>query len=813
MNKVIAKSHILNGALLEVRRHNPVLPKSACVAEDHVPEKVMPVDMQVMQFICERHEAHLTHIQRKHGVEVKWEEGSKSITLATVDGTSMDADRFEKASEAITSFIAEFQTYTIQVTPEAWETLTKQFKEIVSSMKDDVTIQYLNQQYKIVLTGILQHGEALFERLQQMKTEIDSKLAVEASKVSTVVKDIPKERLKFLDDLDFDKELEVHYENTKVDIVLDKGQVCIWGPREVVHKVSADIWEALANMKEVSCELSQNAVEVLKRRPCQLFIQQQFTANNLQALATLRGDEEDGPGILGIIGMNTEVAQKASRLVKTIIVEESIVLDDGQLQLEKSEKWRTFRDELTVNSILGIKFEQNSNKLCMTGRKEDVTSAMRSVKGFLKENTIVSEVLKLARGSRRFLSKYHENELRIIQEKLNECSTVIKGIADDEDVVVTGTNEGVDKAMEEIYNLASKVESQKVPIDKPGMRRVLNQNNGRKMLKLLENENKCVIEFFDGENDASSKDFIEKEKDDERIEKESECTFLTPQGKMIKVFKDNICDRKVEVIVNAANTRLHHLSGVSKAILDAGGEAIQHECDDFIVQQGSILEGQVVVTSAGKLAFKKVVHAVGPSWRKEATREKAMGKTPKEEKYLSYAVSNALDAARNFKSIAFPAISTGAFEFPRDLCAKIMVDATLQFCEENPSCCLSEIQFTSTDDAVVTAFVSEMASRFGKDASFSHDSSRGKITSKEAANKGAQGRKKTAHIVPSASDATDGPNEVTTPEGIKVALVIGNMTDEQVSYTLFQVKMFLVGIYQQQPSDTIFSSDSVLAEN
>ena len=813
MNKVIAKRHILNGALLEVRRHDPVLPKSAYVAEDHVPEKEMPVDMQVMQFICERHEADFSHIQRKHGVEVKWEEGSKNITLAPVDGTSMDADRFEEASEAITSFVAGFQTYTIQVIPEAWETLTKQFKEIVSSMKDDVKIQYLNQQCKIVLTGILQHGEALFERLKQMKTEIDSKLAVEASKVSTVVKDIPKDRLKFLDDLDFDKELEVHYENTKVDIILDKGQVCIWGPSQVVHKASADIWEAVANMTEVSCEVPQNAVEVLRRRPCQLFIQQQFTANNLQALATLRGDEEDGSGTLRIIGMNSEVAQKASRLVKTIIVEESVVLDDGQLQLEKSEKWRSFRDELTVNSILGIKFDQNSNKLCMTGRREDVTSAMRSVKGFLNENTIVSEVLKLARGSRRFLSKYHENELRIIQEELNKYSTVIKGIADDEDVVVTGTNEGVDKAMEEIYNLASKVDSQKVPIDKPGMRTVLNQNNGRKMLNLLENENKCIIEFFDGENDASSKDFIEKEKDDERIEKESECTFHTPQGKMIKVFKDNICDRNVEVIVNAANMKLQHLSGVSKAILDAGGEALQHECDDFIIQQGSILEGQVVVTSAGKLPFKKVVHAVGPSWRKEATREKAMGKTPREEKYLSYAVSNALDAARNFKSIAFPAISTGAFEFPRDLCAKIMVDATVQFCEENPSCYLSEIQFTSTDDAVVTAFVAEMASRFGKDPSFSHGSSRGKITSKEAANKGAKERKKTVRIAPSASVATDGRNEVTTPEGIKVTLVVGKMAHEKVSYTLFQVKRFLIGIYQQQPSHTIFSSDLVLAEN
>lgn len=120
VNKVIAKSHILNGALLELRRHNPVLPKSASVTEDRVPEKEIPVDMQVMQFICERHEADLEHIQRKHGVEVKWEEGSKSITLAPVDGTAMDADRFEEASEAVTSFLAEFQTYSVQVTPDAW---------------------------------------------------------------------------------------------------------------------------------------------------------------------------------------------------------------------------------------------------------------------------------------------------------------------------------------------------------------------------------------------------------------------------------------------------------------------------------------------------------------------------------------------------------------------------------------------------------------------------------------------------------------------------------------------------------------------
>ena len=111
-----------------------------------------------------------------------------------------------------------------------------------------------------------------------------------------------------------------------------------------------------------------------------------------------------------------------------------------------------------------------------------------------------------------------------------------------------------------------------------------------------------------------------------------------------------------------------------------------------------------------------------------------------------------------------------------------MVDATVQFCEENPSCYLSEIQFTSTDDAVVTAFVCEMASKCRQDPRFSRGSSRGKITSKGAAKKEAKGRRKTVHIAPPASDATDGLNEVTTPEGIKVALVVGNMAHEQACY-------------------------------
>ena len=744
-----------------------------------------------MRFIIERRQVDITHLQDKHGVKISCEEGCNHITLTPLHEKSLDMDQFEDASKAIASFINGFQTSTMHITPDAWSSVVETFEEKIASMKDKVKIQLLHQCYEIVLTGMKQEVEGLVGELEKLKTEIKKRLALEASKVTTTVNNIPLKGLMFLNELGFDKELQVKYDDTQVDIILDKGQVHICGPSKNIHKAAADIWQAVANMKDVRLEISPNATGILRSAACQSFIKEQLTANNLQALLTFDVKEEDEDEFsvtVLVMGMNSDVAHKASILVKTIISEENILLEEGQVQLEKSEKWRLFRNELTANSILNIKFDRNTKQLCLAGKKEDVASALRNVRRFLKENTIVSEVVELTKGCRRFLAKYREHDLRQIQEELNKHSTLIKGIEGDkdEDVVVTGTIDGVAKGKKMIRDLASTVESQKVPLDKPGMRKALNRSKGKKILALLENENKCVVEYCNADKDASLLNVIEYEEGDTtKKKKESECSFLTPEGKSIKVFKDNICDRNVDVIVNAASAKLQHLSGVSKAIFDAGGESIRDECDKLLVEHGSILEGQVIVTSAGKMPFKKVVHAVGPYWRKEATREKSMGKTPREERILRYAVSNALHAAKHFSSIALPAISTGASEFPRDLCANIMVDATLEFWKENPSCNLSEIQFTSLEDAVVNAFVTEMAARFGEDPSFLNVSKRNVET--KATGKGKdKGRKMKAPTSSPVSSIPDGPNDITTPEGLKVVLVIGDMTREQASYTLFR---------------------------
>ena len=607
-------------------------------------------------------------------------------------------------------------------------------------------------------------------------------------KENTIVNDvenISQMKLKFLRDLDFEKELETQHEETQVSILLEKGKVQIRAPFSTIHKVSAAVWEALANMRELRLEMSQIAVELLRSRACQAFMKDQFTAKNLQA--TLAFDAEKKETVV-VMGMKSEVAEKASELVKRLIVEECVDLDDDQVQLNKSEKWHQLRHELTQKRVLSLSFVRSNRKIWLVGTKEDVSFALGAVKRFLKENTIVNDVVVLPRGCRRFLSKFREQELRKIEDGLKEHFTRIKGVEgkDDEDLVVSGTTDGVDKATNLIQDLASKVVRRKVFLNKPGMRKVLDRSKGKKLLSLLENENKCVIEHFVPEKDAASKKREQEEDGEEenKKKKESLCNFLTPEGKNILVYKDNICDRDVDVIVNAANSNLRHVGGVSKAIAEAAGEEIKDECERYIIDRGPVLEGQVVVTSAGKLPFKKVIHAVGPHWRKEVTREKAMGKSPREEKLLRYAVTNALDAAKNFKSIAIPAIGTGIYDFPRELCAQIMVDSALAFSQENPGCRLSVIEFTSVDDDVVTAFVTEMDSRFLHDPDY-QKLSKGKIHQKVKAEKveGKRSIESTSRL-PTAPDIPPFPY-VLPQKGMKSTLVTGDWSPEQASYRLF----------------------------
>jgi len=129
-------------------------------------------------------------------------------------------------------------------------------------------------------------------------------------------------------------------------------------------------------------------------------------------------------------------------------------------------------------------------------------------------------------------------------------------------------------------------------------------------------------------------------------------------GTVLELVEGDITEFEVEAIVNAANTKLELGTGVAEAIREKGGPTIQKECKRI----GGTAVGSAVITGAGELNAKHVIHAVGPK----------MGEGDEDRK-LSSAVRSALALAdrHGLKSIALPAISTGVYEFPMDRCARI----------------------------------------------------------------------------------------------------------------------------------------------
>ena len=136
----------------------------------------------------------------------------------------------------------------------------------------------------------------------------------------------------------------------------------------------------------------------------------------------------------------------------------------------------------------------------------------------------------------------------------------------------------------------------------------------------------------------------------------------------LELTQGDITDLDTDAIVNAANTALQLGGGVAGAIRRKGGQKIQRECNGI----GGTRVGGAVITTGGNLKARYVVHAVGPKHGEEHEDDK-----------LKDATLNSLILAdkHDLKSIAFPAISTGVFGFPKDRCATIMLSTTIAYLE------------------------------------------------------------------------------------------------------------------------------------
>ncbi|WP_239023051.1 O-acetyl-ADP-ribose deacetylase [Pontibacter mangrovi] len=158
---------------------------------------------------------------------------------------------------------------------------------------------------------------------------------------------------------------------------------------------------------------------------------------------------------------------------------------------------------------------------------------------------------------------------------------------------------------------------------------------------------------------------------------------------MIEVLQGDITKVQVDAVVNAANSSLLGGGGVDGAIHRAGGPAILEECRQIRARQGGCPTGEAVITTAGNLPARYVIHTVGPVWG---------GGSKGEPELLASCYRNSLKLAEEhgLKSIAFPNISTGVYGYPKDKAARVAVETVNAYLEKHDTS-LERIVFVCFD--------------------------------------------------------------------------------------------------------------------
>jgi len=159
-----------------------------------------------------------------------------------------------------------------------------------------------------------------------------------------------------------------------------------------------------------------------------------------------------------------------------------------------------------------------------------------------------------------------------------------------------------------------------------------------------------------------------------------------------EVVQGNLLEEPVDAIVNAANGHLAHAGGVAAVISRAAGPALQQESDRIVREHGPFPTGSAVVTTAGRLPFKAVIHAIGPRWGEG-----------EEEAKLERALAAAFSCARErgWNSVSFPAVSSGIFGVPPEVCARAYLAAVR-------SATLGKVRLCLRDQPVIDAVLKEL---------------------------------------------------------------------------------------------------------
>ena len=733
------------------------------------------LDSDVLKFIEDNHHSALEEVSKELKIQMQHPQNPKSpviISISPADNRKDSSQSWDERVEDLKNFLENFQKSHLDIPSEIFDEIVKRRKENGScDGSSDFLISFDDHRRLVEVTGKRPCVDAEMHKIKELTLAVTEDRELMKTVVEVVEDNIPESRLKLLEMSGICEKLRNDHQHLTISVDSIGQKLFLKGPRCLLQEVKIEIFKFISKIVDKTTEIPGKLVDVLRKPKVSRFMLELLKEKGIGAV--LLYDQSQVSNEVTVVGVDSTNAKQAEKILLDAVRERSLRLTPENAALIQSSLWRNFKSSLSPNCMVQVSEDISRSTVWTSGIARYVDECFDKITDFLERNTILCKTIQAEYGITFFLSEVWKTKIQEIKTKFTDYSIDIRTAPNRQGIEVSGTEAGLQKCLPNVRELIDSIHKRSVQVDKPGMKKFFTKEKGKSILKSTGAKHRCIIIAKEHNEDeiAAHQSINEEEVQDQGSTQELVCSYVTKQGKKISILKGDITKENVDVIVNAANGELKHIGGLAAAIVQAGGKEIQFECDEYVRNKGPLLEGQIMVSTAGKLACKKVIHAVGPKWDHEATKKVRDGDETKQERYLKYAVAKSVKEAMKYNSIAIPAISSGVFGFPRDLCAKVILNAVLEFCEENAACRLSEIHLINNDLTTVRAFEAEMRKRFAAKRDFRDH----KDQSTDTANA------LRASYGPGVFGMSKTPRSLITPQGIRITMKVGDLAKEQVT--------------------------------
>ncbi|NXC68086.1 PAR14 polymerase, partial [Anhinga anhinga] len=552
----------------------------------------------------------------------------------------------ENASTVFSQSISKYKVVKYKISAEVWEAIRNSFtndgvliipyiaKDLLVLVGEKEVVKNTEQELKILIEKVTKEIEREKQRTEEMVIMGPGEYAILQS---TGLEE--KASLEF-------PALQITYDHVQKIINLR-------GMPEEVYKVKGEILDNIRKMVKKTVNIHPYIFQFLEHVDNETLSQSLFMSKQIKVFYEL------GTEAIILKGSTPEDLLKAEEEIKKELDYKSITLEDESV-LQKKE-WSMLTKQNCYNEAVTV--TQAESQVIIAGCSQAVAKAFEELFNFIDENM---QVQKVVGGKPMAVIMFFEKEKTNVWGDLQNKGVKVDFRTQEKCRVISlsGPRREVLKGVTLVEQILSGLHYKRVVIGEPGAKSYLKERE-RFFATSVKHDFKCLVRLEE-----------QSEEQQEHSDIGKPCRQVTIGGVVVAVHKGNLCNYPVDVVVNASNEDLEHIGGLAEALSKAAGPELQKECDELVKKNGRLQPGCAVITGAGKLPCKNVIHAVGPRWRKDEAEKCVF--------LLRKTVKKSLQLAETFnhRSIALSAISGGIFGFPLELCTYSIVSSIKETLEE-----------------------------------------------------------------------------------------------------------------------------------